>query len=71
MSVDKNQMGDKQNKKYSNFLAQFNHLHPNISMYILYTALYTFPDVLTRRICLKSIGSSVNYYFCYSHDIDI
>ena len=27
-------------------------LHPNISMHILHTVLYTFPKVLTRRICL-------------------
>ena len=30
----------------------FNPLHPNISMHILLTVLYTFPRVLTRRICL-------------------
>ena len=30
----------------------FNPLHPNISMYILHTVLYTFPKELTRRICL-------------------
>ena len=29
-----------------------NPLHPNISMHILHTVLYTFPRVLTRRICL-------------------
>ena len=29
-----------------------NPLHPNISMHILHTVLYTFPTVLTRRICL-------------------
>ena len=29
-----------------------NPLHPNISIHILYTLLYTFPLVLTRRICL-------------------
>ena len=27
-------------------------LHPNISMHILHTVLYTFPRMLTRRICL-------------------
>ena len=27
-------------------------LHPNISMHILHTVLYTFLKVLTRRICL-------------------
>ena len=30
----------------------FNPLHPNIRMHILHTVLYTFPDVLARRICL-------------------
>ena len=30
----------------------FNPLHLNISMYILHTALYAIPKVLTRRICL-------------------
>ena len=29
-----------------------NPLHPNITIYILHTVLYTFPKVLTRRICL-------------------
>ena len=29
-----------------------NPLHPNISMHILHAVLHTFPDVLTRRICL-------------------
>ena len=28
-----------------------NNLHPNISMYILYTILNIFPRVLIRRIC--------------------
>ena len=27
-------------------------LHPSISKHILHTVLYTFPKVLTRRICL-------------------
>ena len=30
----------------------FNPLHPNISMHILHTVLYTFHKVLRRRICL-------------------
>ena len=34
----------------------FNPLHPNISMHILHTFIYTFLKVLTRRICL-AIGS--------------
>ena len=29
-----------------------NPLHPNISLHILLTVLYTFPKVLIRRICL-------------------
>ena len=29
-----------------------NPLHPNISLHILLTVLYTFPEMLTRRICL-------------------
>ena len=29
-----------------------NPLHPNISIHILHTLLYTFPSVLTRRIWL-------------------
>ena len=31
----------------------FDLLHPKISMHILHTVLYTFPEVLTRRISLK------------------
>ena len=30
----------------------FNHSYPNISMHILHTVLYMFPNFLTRRICL-------------------
>ena len=33
-----------------------NPLHPSISMQILHTVLYTFPVVLTRRICLTIKG---------------
>ena len=29
-----------------------NPLHPKINIHILHTALYTYPKVLTRRICL-------------------
>ena len=32
----------------------FNLLYPNISMHFLHTVLYTFPEVLTRRICFKN-----------------
>ena len=34
-------------------------LHPNISIYILHTVLYTFLKVLARRICL-----AINNFFC-------
>ena len=33
-------------------------LHPNISMHILRTGLFTFPNVLARRICL-----AINRFF--------
>ena len=36
-------------------------LHPNISMNILQTVLYTFPKVLTGRICLK-IKSFISWW---------
>ena len=32
---------------------KFNPFHPNISMHILHTVLFTFPKALTRGICLK------------------
>ena len=35
----------------SPYVFSFNPLHPNISMHILHTVLYTFPDVLAGRIC--------------------
>ena len=31
---------------------QFNPLHPNMSMHILHTVLYMFPNLQTRRTCL-------------------
>ena len=31
--------------------ANFRNLYPNISMHILHTVLYTFPEVLTVRTC--------------------
>ena len=34
------------------FTISFHPLHPNISMHILHTVLYTCPKVLTGRICL-------------------
>ena len=40
----------------------FHPLHPNISMYILHTVLFTFPKVLARRICL-----TIKRYFFGDH----
>ena len=34
------------------FHAPVNPLHPNISMHILHNVFFTYPKVLTRRICL-------------------
>ena len=43
-------------RDYSTILNKFMLLthpsHPNISMHILHTVLYTFPMVLTRRLCV-------------------
>ena len=38
-----------------------NPLHPNISMHILHTVLYTFPKRLTRRICF-TINSCFSWW---------
>ena len=43
-----------------------NPLHPNISMHILHTILYTFPKVLTRRICLPIKRLVPGDHFLYS-----
>ena len=54
------------NQLYSNWYKghltlYFSPLHPKISMHILHTVLYTFPKVLTRRICSK-IKSSFSWW---------
>ena len=38
-----------------------NSLHPNINIHILLTVLFTFPMVMTRRICLR-IRSFLNWW---------
>ena len=48
-----------------------NPLHPNISMHILHTVLYTFLKVLTRRICLTIKASQVGDHFLYSHGLNV
>ena len=51
-------------------MSQFNPLHHHISLYILRTVLYTFPKVLTRRICLKkSRAPSFGDHFLYSRKL--
>ena len=45
-------------------------LNPKISIHILYTLLYTFPLVLTRRICLTIKVSKVgNHFLYYYHEL--
>ena len=51
------------------FPAVINPLHPNISIHILHTLLYTFPLILTRRICLTIKASLVGNHFPNSHDL--
>ena len=45
-------------------------LHPNISMHILHTVLYTFHKVLTRRIIQSSRTCFVGDHFLHSCDLD-
>ena len=48
-----------------------NPLQPNISVYILHTVLFTFPKVLTRRICL-TIKSLFSWWsFPFSRDLNV
>ena len=48
-----------------------NPLQPNISAYILHTVLFTFPKVLTRRICL-TIKSLFSWWsFPFSRDLNV
>ena len=50
---------------------RFNPLRLNINTNILHTALYTFPNVLARRIFEQSIVSLVNYHFVYCRDRNV
>ena len=49
------------------FYWYFNPLYPGLRMYILYTVLYAFSNVLTRRICLtiKRFFRLVNISYLY------
>ena len=55
----------------SNPLKVINLSYPNISMHILHTVLYTFPKVLTRRICLPIKASPIGDHFLNSHDLNV
>ena len=44
------------------FLIISNPLHPNISMHILHTVLYTFPKLLRRRICWIITSFFINWW---------
>ena len=48
-----------------------NPLHPNIRMHILHTVLYTFLEVLKRRICWTVRSSLVVDHFLDSHDLNV
>ena len=48
-----------------------NPLHPNISMYILHTVLYTSPKVLTRRIYLRIKSFFFGDHSLYSHNLNV
>ena len=48
-----------------------NPLHPNISMHILLTVLYTFTKVQTRRICLTIKSFLAGYLLLYYLDLNI
>ena len=51
--------------------SRINLKHPNISMNILYTAFYTFPKVLTGRICLKMKSFFARRPFRFYRDLDV
>ena len=48
-----------------------NPLRPNIRMHILHTVLYTFLEVLKRRICWTVRSSLVVDHFLDSHDLNV
>ena len=60
-----------QEKHDKPFFSRVNLKHPNISMNILYTAFYTFPKVLTRRICLKMKSSLLGEHFVFYRDLNV
>ena len=45
--------------------------NPTSCIHILYSVLYAFPKVLTKRIFYQSIASLVCYHFLYCCDVDV
>ena len=71
-SWEQKDLHDRAVAKQSNaVIININPLHPNISGQILHTVLYTFPKVLTRRICLTIKASQVGDHFLYSHGLNV
>ena len=52
-------------------LYYFDPLHPNISIHIFHTALFTFVMVLARRIYLITKATVVGDHFLHSHNLDV
>ena len=46
-----------------------NPLHPNISIHILHTNLFTIAEVLTKRICDKIKASKIGDHFYHSRHL--
>ena len=55
----------------SNDSPSFHPLHPNIRMHILHTALYTFSQLMTGRICLTIKSFFSCWSFLFSHDLNV
>ena len=49
----------------------FDPLHADISTNNLHTVLFTFPKVVTRRICLTIKNFFVSDNFLYSHNVNV
>ena len=49
----------------------FDPLHADISTNNLHIVLFTFPKVVTRRICLTIKNFFVNDNFLYSHNVNV
>ena len=45
--------------------------HPDISIHLLHTVLFTFPVVVTGRICLKIRSFLDSDHFLFSHGLSL